>query len=147
MTGQHLDRMIRAARTFSAAYRLGRASRLLAYGNLGLLGGALLLLACLWALGVSNPHDPDIIGRGVLIFLFSNALVIGACLLVAALTLAGLIVALVGLFRIEDPPCREGRSQCVASLLFHAGVVVVSLLVLILIVHYYPYLGWKFRVS
>src|SRR6516165_11608886 len=86
MTERPNEMAIRASPA-SVAGRMGRASRFLALANLVLLSVALLMLACLWAWGSSNPHDPNIIGRGVLIFVFSNALVIGGGLLVAALTL------------------------------------------------------------
>ena len=146
MTERPNEMAIRASPA-SVAGRMGRASRFLALANLVLLSVALLMLACLWAWGSSNPHDPNIIGRGVLIFVFSNALVIGGGLLVAALTLVGLCLAFVGLLATEEPPSREGRRRCGISLLFHAGVAVFGLLVLVLLALYYPYLGWKFQVS
>jgi hypothetical protein len=145
MTKQPIEVVIRTSPA-SVAGRMGRTSRFLGLGNLTLLAVDLLMLAGLWAWGSSNPHDPSIIGRGVLIFVLSNALVIGGGFLVAALTLVGLCLAFVGLLARDEPPSREGRARCGISLLLHTSVASFGLLVLVLLALYYPYLGWKFQV-
>jgi hypothetical protein len=102
------------------------------------------MLTGLWAWASS---DPASVGKGVLAFVLTNVVVIGGGLLATVLTLAGLIVALSGLLGREESPARPGRSRCAAGMLFHVGVVVLGLVVLVLLIRYYPYLRWEFKVG
>lgn len=127
----------------SPASRLGRTSCLLALANLMMLALALAMLGGLWMWEESDSSSFVVVGLAIVL---SNVVVFVGGLLMSLITVAGLAVAVAGLLCSSQSPGRPGKWRCLAGILLHVGMVILSLFVLVLLVRHYPLLRWTVSV-